>query len=669
MWGVALANLVHGVPLNSKGDFTGNVLDLFSAYTVLAGISVVALFAFHGAIYLTLRTSGELLRARGRGGATAVGAGDGPRHRLPRLDGRRRRRPQQTATPSRPCCPRRSARSRSWPPSRSCARAAAAGPSPPPRWPRSAWVATIFTGLYPRVLVSHPDFANSLTISGAAAGHYALQRHHGRGGDLLADRAALPGLDLPRVPRPARRRGRRRVRPSRSTAAPPACRGLNRPCAPWTRACSAAPGPSRPLLALDTALGVATTAFVLLQATLLARIVAGAFAGAPRERAATRRGRAGARLRGPRRARLGHGGRGPPRGVERALRAAPRARRAPAATRSRPRPTGRSPARSRRPPCRASRRSRRTSPATCRRSCSPRSSRFAVVGVGRDRRPRVGARAAADAAARAGVHVADRPRHRAAHARALARAAQPVDALPRRRARAAHAAGVQPRPRAGDTHRRGQRALPPRDDGDAARQLPLGLRARAGGDARRRARRGDGRRAPGRRRPRAAGRTDRARARARGLPAAAPARRGVPRERRRPGGRRPDARAARRARRDRAGGPRPAPSPAVAPVRLERVAFAYPARAGLVLDGLDLELRAGRDRGARGRERRRQEHGRGAAARLAGADGRARHGRRRRPRGLPGAGLARARGLGAAAPGAGARQRRGQHPARRAGRV
>jgi cytochrome d ubiquinol oxidase subunit II len=37
-----------------------------------------------------------------------------------------------------------------------------------------ACVATIFTGLYPRVLVSHPDSANSLTISGAAAGHYAL---------------------------------------------------------------------------------------------------------------------------------------------------------------------------------------------------------------------------------------------------------------------------------------------------------------------------------------------------------------------------------------------------------------------------------------------------------------------------------------------------------------
>ena len=43
----------------------------------------------------------------------------------------------------------------------------------------------------------------------------------------------------------------------------------------------------------------------------------------------------------------------------------------------------------------------------------------------------------------------------------------------------------------------------------------------------------------------------------------------------------------------RAGGQRPAPSPAVAPVRLERVAFSYPARAGRVLDGLDLELAPG----------------------------------------------------------------------------
>jgi len=37
------------------------------------------------------------------------------------------------------------------------------------------FIATIFTGLYPRVLVSSPTFANSLTISNSATGHYALQ--------------------------------------------------------------------------------------------------------------------------------------------------------------------------------------------------------------------------------------------------------------------------------------------------------------------------------------------------------------------------------------------------------------------------------------------------------------------------------------------------------------
>ena len=37
-----------------------------------------------------------------------------------------------------------------------------------------AIVATLFTGLYPRVLVSDPTFTNSLTVTGAATEHYAL---------------------------------------------------------------------------------------------------------------------------------------------------------------------------------------------------------------------------------------------------------------------------------------------------------------------------------------------------------------------------------------------------------------------------------------------------------------------------------------------------------------
>jgi cytochrome d ubiquinol oxidase subunit II len=35
-------------------------------------------------------------------------------------------------------------------------------------------VATLFVSLYPRVMVSSPDFENSLTVDGAASSHYAL---------------------------------------------------------------------------------------------------------------------------------------------------------------------------------------------------------------------------------------------------------------------------------------------------------------------------------------------------------------------------------------------------------------------------------------------------------------------------------------------------------------
>src|SRR5262249_7914054 len=60
VWGVGLPALLYGVPITSNGDFSGDLADLFNPYTVLGGISVVLLFAYHGATYLTLRTTGEL---------------------------------------------------------------------------------------------------------------------------------------------------------------------------------------------------------------------------------------------------------------------------------------------------------------------------------------------------------------------------------------------------------------------------------------------------------------------------------------------------------------------------------------------------------------------------------------------------------------------------------
>ena len=63
IWGVALSSLLHGVPVSSAQEYTGTFWDLFSLYTVLAGVALVALSALHGAAYLALRTNGDL-RAR-----------------------------------------------------------------------------------------------------------------------------------------------------------------------------------------------------------------------------------------------------------------------------------------------------------------------------------------------------------------------------------------------------------------------------------------------------------------------------------------------------------------------------------------------------------------------------------------------------------------------------
>ena len=60
LWGVALADIVHGVPVNAHSDYTGNLLNLLGPYALFGGVTSLALFAFHGALFLTLRTTGEL---------------------------------------------------------------------------------------------------------------------------------------------------------------------------------------------------------------------------------------------------------------------------------------------------------------------------------------------------------------------------------------------------------------------------------------------------------------------------------------------------------------------------------------------------------------------------------------------------------------------------------
>jgi cytochrome d ubiquinol oxidase subunit II len=58
--GVAMGNIAWGVPLDARGEFAGSFWGLLNPYALLMGVTTVALFAMHGAIYLMLKTEGEL---------------------------------------------------------------------------------------------------------------------------------------------------------------------------------------------------------------------------------------------------------------------------------------------------------------------------------------------------------------------------------------------------------------------------------------------------------------------------------------------------------------------------------------------------------------------------------------------------------------------------------
>ncbi len=58
--GVAFANLARGVPIDGNMMFTGNLLTLLNPYGLLGGLTSVAVFLLHGAIFLELKLGGGL---------------------------------------------------------------------------------------------------------------------------------------------------------------------------------------------------------------------------------------------------------------------------------------------------------------------------------------------------------------------------------------------------------------------------------------------------------------------------------------------------------------------------------------------------------------------------------------------------------------------------------
>ena len=58
--GVALGNIAWGIPLDTNHEFVGTFLGLLHPYALMVGVTTVALFAMHGAIYVVMKTEGEL---------------------------------------------------------------------------------------------------------------------------------------------------------------------------------------------------------------------------------------------------------------------------------------------------------------------------------------------------------------------------------------------------------------------------------------------------------------------------------------------------------------------------------------------------------------------------------------------------------------------------------
>lgn len=58
--GAVMGNVIQGIPINEMGDYVGNGWDFLNPYAIIVGLTTLALFMMHGAIYLALKTEGAL---------------------------------------------------------------------------------------------------------------------------------------------------------------------------------------------------------------------------------------------------------------------------------------------------------------------------------------------------------------------------------------------------------------------------------------------------------------------------------------------------------------------------------------------------------------------------------------------------------------------------------
>jgi len=66
LFGVAVGNVLRGVPIEKDAAWVGSFLGLLNPYSVLVGVLSLVLFTMHGAVYLRMKSDGELADRLGR---------------------------------------------------------------------------------------------------------------------------------------------------------------------------------------------------------------------------------------------------------------------------------------------------------------------------------------------------------------------------------------------------------------------------------------------------------------------------------------------------------------------------------------------------------------------------------------------------------------------------
>jgi cytochrome bd ubiquinol oxidase subunit II len=166
--GVALGDLLHGLPINAAHQFTGNFFSLLTGYGLMTGVCLLTLCLLHGATFLALRTTGDI-RHRAHAAARTLGVVAIVVNvawciwTLVVIGGGTLPEPTQIFGVIAVIFAQRLATSDNdgW-------AFAASG------FAIGAAIGQLFISLYPNVMVSSTRHSFNLTVNNAAAGHYSL---------------------------------------------------------------------------------------------------------------------------------------------------------------------------------------------------------------------------------------------------------------------------------------------------------------------------------------------------------------------------------------------------------------------------------------------------------------------------------------------------------------